>query len=972
MKNFTKITLVAAALLCLGACSKYKYETVKGDSTHTRIYTLDNGLKVYTIVNKDEPRIDAQIAVKVGSKNDPRETTGLAHYFEHLMFKGTEQFGTQNYELEKPMLDSIEALFETYRQTTDKDERAAIYHRIDSISYEASKLSIPNEYDKLMASIGASGTNAYTSQDVTCYVENIPSNQIELWAKVQADRFENCVLRGFHTELETIYEEFNMYNAQDQTKAINAMFEGLFENHPYNTDVIGLPSHLKNPSITNVKKYHDQWYVPNNMAIVLSGDFDPDKAIEIIDKYFGSMKPNNNLKSMEFEPEKPIEAPVVKEVVGNESPNVILAWRFPGARSEEVLTLNALSNVLQNGKAGLVDLDVNQQQKTLGMYSGIYDLADYSIFLMTAEPKQGQSLDEVRDIALAEIEKIKAGDFDDQLLESTINNLKLQYMRKTESRSYMASAAVNSFINGTPWSDFVNEVDRLSKITKADIVRFANDNFADNYVYVKKLQGTPKDDGSKIDKPAITPIFTNRDTASTFLKDIQAAATTVAPIEPVFIDFDNDMKKLQGKSDVEVLYKQNTTNGTFTVNYVFFTGSYADKVLPFVCKYMDYIGTSRLSPEDVQKYLYSIACSMTVSCSGNRTYVSLSGLAENMEKAMTFMEDVIADAQPNPEALERLKLNTIQERANAKTDQRSNAVRLRDYAIYGPVNPSTNILSQAELMALTDQQLIDRIHTLFNTEHSILYYGPLTEDEFVTVLNNTHRCPETLSPIDQNMKGNPFPYQITSGNRVILAPYDANQSILYGISSNGEPFDASREPIVEMYNEYFGGGMNGIVFQEMREARGLAYSAFARYITPSDLKHTVLFQDYIQTQNDKLTDALSAFDEIINNMPVSEKAFNIARENIIGNLRTQRVTKSDVLWYYIAYRDLGLKNDINKMVYEKVQGMTLDDVVKFQQENVKDRKYTVCILGRISDFDLRGLSKWGYLKQVSTKEIFGY
>jgi len=858
MKKFL-FALCIACSLC--ACSKYSYESVKGDVTGTRIYTLDNGLKIYTIVNKDMPRIDAQIAVKVGSKNDPRETTGLAHYFEHLMFKGTEQFGTQNYEQEKPMLDRIEELFEIYRSTEDPAERKAIYHQIDSISYEASKISIPNEYDKLMASIGADGTNAYTSQDVTCYVENIPSNQIELWAKIQADRFENCVLRGFHTELETIYEEFNMYNAQDQTKELNAMFEGLFKNHPYNTDVIGLPSHLKNPSITNVKNYHDEWYVPNNMAVVLSGDFDPDKAVAIIDKYFGSMKPNENLGKSEFAPEEPITAPVMKEVVGNESEDMILAWRFPGANSEQSVILKAFAKVMQNGKAGLIDLDINQKQKTLGMYSGVYDLADYNIFLLSSEPKPGQSLDEVKEIALAEIQKIKDGDFDESILTSTISNMKLDYMQMIENTRYMASVAVNSFVCDIPWSEVVGEIDKISAISKDDIVKFANDNFGDNYVYVKKLQGTA-DDGSKIDKPAITPIFTNRDTASVFLREIQAAASEVKPIEPKFVDFSKDMEKLQAKSGIEVLYKQNVTNGTFDITYLFETGSYADKVLPFACDYFNYLGTSTMSSEDIQKYLYSLACDISISCSGEKTYVSISGLAENMEAAMEFAETYFADVQPNPEALEDLKANTLQERLNAKTNQRSNASRLRAYGQYGPQNPYTNILSEEQLKALTDAELIDKLHNIFKSEHKVLCYSPLKSGKFVAKFNEVHSCPDTLEPV---VKGDPFKYSLIAQNSILTAPYDANQSILYSVSSRGEQFDIEKSPLIELYNEYFGRGMNGIVFQEMREARGLAYSAAAQYVEPSDLDHTVLYMNYIQTQNDKLVDALTAFEDIINN-----------------------------------------------------------------------------------------------------------
>ncbi len=260
------------------ACSKYKYETVAGDPLNTRIYTLDNGLKVYMSVNKEAPRIQTYIAVKVGGKNDPAETTGLAHYFEHLMFKGTQQFGTSDYAAEKPMLDEIESLFEVYRKTADEAERAAIYRRIDSISYEASKIAIPNEYDKLMSAIGANGTNAFTSQDMTVYVEDIPSNQIDNWAKIQADRFKNPVIRGFHTELETIYEEKNMSLTQDSRKVWEAMDAALFPNHPYGTQtVLGTQEHLKNPSITNVRNYHKTYYCPTTWPYAFRAISNPTK-----------------------------------------------------------------------------------------------------------------------------------------------------------------------------------------------------------------------------------------------------------------------------------------------------------------------------------------------------------------------------------------------------------------------------------------------------------------------------------------------------------------------------------------------------------------------------------------------------------------------------------------------------------------------------------------------------------------------
>ena len=229
--------LIFGLLACLVAGSvawaaPRQYESVAGDLTATRIYTLPNGLKVYLSVNKDKPRISALIAVRTGSRNDPAETTGLAHYLEHLMFKGTQKFGTSNYAAEVPLLNDIEARYEQYRKVTDPELRKKLYHEIDSVSQLAAQYNIPNEYDKMMASIGGEGTNAYTSNDVTCYTENIPANEVENWSRIQSDRFQNMVIRGFHTELEAVYEEKNIGMAQDNRKLFEALFAKLFPSHP--------------------------------------------------------------------------------------------------------------------------------------------------------------------------------------------------------------------------------------------------------------------------------------------------------------------------------------------------------------------------------------------------------------------------------------------------------------------------------------------------------------------------------------------------------------------------------------------------------------------------------------------------------------------------------------------------------------------------------------------------------------------
>ena len=266
MKN-KALAAMAGIFLLMVSCTP-KYETVSGDPLGTKIYTLENGLKVYMTVNKDEPRLQTMIAFRTGGKTDPSDNTGLAHYLEHLMFKGSENLGTSDYAAEKGYLDQVADLYEVYRVTEDPAERKAIYHKIDSLSYIASTYGIPNEYDKSMAVIGSRGTNAFTGEDVTCYVENIPSNQIDTWAKIQADRFMKMVIRGFHTELETVYEEYNMYLYEDSDKVLQSIDSVLYKHHPYGSQtVIGTQDHLKNPSINTIYKQFQTYYVPNNAAI---------------------------------------------------------------------------------------------------------------------------------------------------------------------------------------------------------------------------------------------------------------------------------------------------------------------------------------------------------------------------------------------------------------------------------------------------------------------------------------------------------------------------------------------------------------------------------------------------------------------------------------------------------------------------------------------------------------------------------
>ncbi len=953
----------------LSCSTRYPYQTVPGDPLNARIYTLDNGLKVYMTVNKDEPRIQTYMAVHVGAKNDPAETTGLAHYFEHLMFKGSEQFGTQNYALEQPMLDQIEALFETYRTTTDPVQRKAIYHQIDSVSLEASKLAIPNEYDKLMAGIGSSGSNAWTSYDETVYTENIPSNEIENWAKIQSDRFAHNVIRGFHTELETVYEEMNMSLTDDSEKAFDKMFECLFPNHPYGQhSVLGKQEHLKNPSIINIKNYYRQYYVPNNVALCLSGDFDPDQMIQIIDKYFGSWQANPDKPVMEKTEEKPIESPISVEVFGLEAENVTMAWRGPGILSSEDGLFTVMSNLLSNGTAGIMDLDIMQQQKALDAYAMQYMLADRSMLALAGTPKQGQSLDELKELLWQSLDKIRKGDFDAEMITAVANNYKLGQMRQLERNSGRAQMFVDAFINDMPWQYALEKQQRIDAVTKEDVVAFANKYFNDNnYVVVYKRQGIDNS-VKKIEKPEITPIYTNRDTSSQFLKDILAADVT--PIEPVFIDYDKDFTKASVKEGADLVYVQNTQNDLFDLSIIYPIGSRYDKAFPVAFDYLGFLGTSAQTAADIQKAFFKLACSFSFSIRDTECDITLSGLSENMPQALALLNSLLTDAQSDAGMYKEMVDNVLKLRADNKTSQSVNFSRLQSFAIYGPDNSATHILSNSELASMNPQTLLDKVKSLSQYGFTAYYYGPAPVETVVSVLNEKYAMAQTLVEAPECL---PYTPRLTDENVVYLGQYDANQMYYASASRRaGETFDKVPYAPMALYNEYFGSSANAIVFQEMREARGLAYTARASFAAPAYQGQVYVFSSMIATQNDKMAQAIEAFHDIINNMPQSAKAFNLAKESLISTIRAQRTPRRNLLTSFYNAQRSGVMTDMRKTVFEEVPFMTMQDLVGFQQQWIKNRKSSYVILSDIKALDLKELEKYGRIVKVSSQEMFGY
>ena len=968
MKNIKSILAIGLLLFGMNAIAKdFKYETVPGDAMQSRIYTLDNGLKVYLSVNKEKPRIQTYIAVRTGSKNDPAETTGLAHYLEHLMFKGTKQFGTNNPEAEKPLLDEITSRYEEYRLIKDPELRKQKYHEIDSVSQVAAKYFIPNEYDKLMATIGAEGTNAFTSYDVTCYTEDIPSNEIENWAKIQSDRFQNMVIRGFHTELEAVYEEYNIGLSNDMNKCFDALMAKAFPNHPYGTQtVIGTQDHLKNPSIVNIENYFKKWYVPNNVAVCMAGDFDPDKTIALIDKYFGQWKPGNDVRQPVFPKLKALTAPVDTTVVGQQAETVWMAWSAEKAASLQCDTLDVIGDMLSNGKAGLFDLNLNQTMKVQSAQAGLETLQDYSGFLLIGTPKQGQELKEVRELMRGEIEKLKRGEFSDDLLPSVINNKKLNYFRSLDNNRNRVSRFLDAFINGIEWEQEVKKLDRMSGITKQQIVAFANRFFTDGFVTVYKVQGIDSLQ-KKIDKPAITAIPTNRDQVSQFVKDIQNAK--VEPIQPQFLDFQKDLTVSKTRRGLPLLYKQNTTDGLFYLTFRYDFGHEDDNRYDVASNYLNYLGTDKLTATQVKQQFYKMACNMRVNVNGDAINIHLSGLSENMPQALALMEDVLTNAKVDEDAYKQYVELILKDREDAKKDQRTCFDYLYYYAVYGPHNLRRSDMTAEQLRQTSPKVFTDLLKNISGYEHTVLYYGPLSEKQLSDVIGKLHKTGKKLAPAPQ---GEAFAMQMTPQNEIWIAPYEAKNIYMRMFHNEGRAWNPDKQGVTTLFNEYYGGGMNGIVFQELREARGLAYNAFALYNRPGRKGETESFYTHIITQNDKMMDCVRQFHEILDNMPQSEAAFQIAKDAAIKQLASQRTTKFSILNAYINAQRLGLDYDINEKIYRLLPSLQLKDIVDFEQQNMGHKPYRYVILGDEKELDIKALEQIAPVRRLSLEEIFGY
>lgn len=939
----------------------YTYEMVKNDQAGVRVYTLKNGLKVYLAKNDDAPRIQTYIPVRTGSNNDPSENTGLAHYLEHMVFKGTSHLGTQDWAKEKVLLQQISDLYEQHKAEKDPVKKKELYKKIDEVSQEASKYAIANEYDKAISSLGATGTNAHTWLDETVYKNNIPSNELEKWLKVEKERFSELVLRLFHTELEAVYEEYNRAQDNDSRLVNYAMMGALFPKHPNGQQTtIGTSEHLKSPSMVAIHKYFDTYYVPNNMAVVLVGDLDFDKTIKMVDQYFGTFK-YKELPMKKMVTEEPMTKVVTRTVKSPSTPRLSLAWRTDSNGTQEARLADVVAEILSNsGDAGLIDLNINQKQKALG--AGAYEspFKMYGSFTLTITPKEGQSFDEAKKLLLDQVDLVKKGQFPEWMLKAIVNDKKVQRMKMWETADGLATTLYGTYINGLTWEQELDEINQYEKIKKADVVQFANEFFKDNYVAVYKEKGV-NDKLVRVENPGITPIKLNREAQSPFLKDI--LATKSSEIKPEFIDYKTAIATSQIK-DKKVSFVENKYNEVAQVHYIFPFGTDNDKELSLGVTVLQYLGTDKYTPEQLKEEFYKLGISNNFRTSNDQTVITLSGLESNMHKGVELMNHWLNNVKADKAIYDQTVKTILESREVAKKDKTRIMAALSNYAKYGKNSRMTDIISKERLQSINVAELMSKIKTLNQYPYEVFLYGK--DQKSLEKAVKPYIVNTSLQPAKAKVYAEPA----TEG-KVYFTNYDMVQMEMSKIAK-GSNVNLDNFGKANVFNEYFGRGLSSIVFQEIRESKSLAYSAYVSYANATEKDHPNYVTNYIGTQSNKLPLAVNAMNDLMAQLPQIPAQFENSKGSALKQIASNRINRTNIFYSQLSLKKLGVDYDIRKDVYSEIQGLTLPQLTGFYNTEIKPLKYNTAIIGKRENLNMESINKMGEFKEMSLEEIFGY
>jgi predicted Zn-dependent peptidase len=925
--------------------------------------TLDNGLTIYLSPNQEEPRFYAEIITRAGSKHDPATNTGLAHYLEHLLFKGTQSFGTLDFEKEKPLLDQITKLYEQRSKETNETKRADIYKEINRISTEAAELAIPNEMDRAYSDMGGKGINAHTWHEETVYKVDLPANRLEHWAKIESERFAKPVFRLFHTELETVYEEKNRAIDNKDRLLHRVVNNLLFKNHPYGQQsTLGTVEHLKNPSITAIEEFYAKHYVPQNMAICISGDIDPDKTFEIIEKYFSSWENPTPLREEPKWEEAPLAGREFVQVQYLGEEQVLMAFRTAPRFHQDYPALRLVDMILDNSVAGLINLNLVNQQKVRAAGCFPLNYNDYGAHFLMGSPKDDQTLEDVEKLLLEQIEQVKDGEFEDWILPAVINDFKKRQKEDLESNAKRVELMRDAYLAFVDWDVMNGQIAQLEKVTKEDIVRVANKYYGNDYVVGFRID--EQHDLPSIEKPMIDPLKIDPDKESEFMQTV--SEIPFKPFAPKFIKKDEDYQVIQISEGIQLIHANNPLNDLFTLEVRMEIGNDHQPILTLIKRLLDRAGAGPLSSEELKIEWYKLATEFGFGIREHFSTFSINGLDENLEESLNLAQQHMLSPKISDETWNETKGIILSERDDEQKDPRALSNALAHFHRYGSESRYLKRPSDADLNASTVASLTKTLLGAFEVKRTILYHGPRSAEEIAATIKNGFlgKKPSKDSPtFIPNRSLSP------EANQVFFLQKEMAQAQVRLEFAAGT-YDEEKAPLGQLYNEYFGGGMAGLVFQELREARALAYSAWAHFFTPSRPQDENILVGAIGCQADKTIEAVHAFIELLDNMPINQTRWDSAHSAILSAYRTNPISSRSIASFVYDFTALGLNQDPRSNRYKNLQEANIDTLSGFYEKEIKPKSILLSIVGDAEKIDLDELRKIGPLTEVKPEQLF--
>lgn len=949
------------------ACCSYQSQAEDLNALKVKEYRLENGLTVWLNEDHSQPKVFGAVVVKAGAKDCP--DTGIAHYFEHMMFKGTDRIGTLDYEAEKVLLDSIAMKYDELAMTEDTAARARLQKEINELSIRSSEYVIPNEFNRLINRFGGSGLNAATSYDATIYFNTFSPQYMVQWAEINSERLINPVFRLFQSELETVYEEKNMYGDFIGGQVMDTLMARYFGPHPYAYPIIGSTKNLKNPRLTEMHKFFEDYYVASNMALILSGDFDAQQVMPILEKAFSRIRSGNAPKQ---------EKVMLPPFNGRETMKVKfpipfikamgLGFRGVSANHEDQVALNIAVNLLNNANGtGYLD-KLMVEHKLMGALAINESMNEAGILAVAIMPKLLiQSYSSAEKMVWDEINRVKNGDFSDEMFNSLKLEQKRQYASSLENIDSRATIMMNLFSQGKSWNDYLNEVARIESITKEDVVRVAQKYFSNNYLCVTKSTGKyPKDN---LPKPAFSPVVPrNADASSSYAKQLEKIPEQ--QVAPRIIDFEKDVKTSKLTPLVTLYTTPNPLNDIFTLNISYGIGALEQPELMQLTNYLQLLGTESLSFEQFRSRLQSIGSTLAFDVTPDAFVMKVTGFDNHIDETMKLVGDFIRHAKADDKKLRQIVDDAkVSEKAFFKSGDNV-ASALLEQVKYGDQSRYLRKLSLSQIKKLKGKDMLAIYDKVRSVQCDLHYCGTLPVEKVIGTIRQ--HLPLERTTVASN---SPYYRELKQYDRptvFFIDMPDMAQSIVYGYVK-GDPVDdkASRHAS-RLFSVYFGGDMSSLMFQEIREFRSFAYRTSGRYQLPNHAHKGTAgsFTAMLSTQSDKTLDALGVLDSLIREMPLKPERMEAVKQTLVNRINNDYPPFRNLSEKVASARMEGFDRDPAEEFLRDIATMDMQDISRFYREQISGRPVVYVITGNRKHIDMKKLAEYGTIIKVKKKDIY--